>query len=152
MNENFLLKLCNYIALKNFFKIVFIIYIGLCLFYKVYVKSQIFFWFLLIFNTIYNYFLKIFIRCIEIFWIWMNQYTSNKYINFKDNNLWLSIISTILVPLVWNLIARYEYKNKVLQKVFKDKYRACYIFGIFILKFTLKFRFFLIAKSKNLKI
>ncbi|KAJ3324598.1 Phosphatidyl-N-methylethanolamine N-methyltransferase [Boothiomyces sp. JEL0866] len=56
-------------------------------------------------------------------------------INWQTPSLWISVGTVVLSPLYWNVVARNEYKNKTLTKLFGTKELACWFFSasVFIL-------------------
>ncbi|GAA5869945.1 hypothetical protein JCM16303_001847 [Sporobolomyces ruberrimus] len=62
------------------------------------------------------------------------------YVDLSQKSLWIAVGSIIFNPLFWNLLARQEYKNKILTKLaFGKPYLGCYglaftIFSLGILR------------------
>lgn len=50
----------------------------------------------------------------------------NSYVNWSDPFVWLAIIHITFNPMFWNLCARFEYKQKLLSKIFGNTKKACY--------------------------
>lgn len=69
-------------------------------------------------------------------------------IDWKDCTLWFGLVSIIMNPLVWNIVARNEYHNKTLTHIFKSKYKACY-FLAFVIIIAGFFRAYLFNKVLN---
>jgi len=58
-------------------------------------------------------------------------------IDFHDSHLRNSVILIILCPLIWNLLARTEYKTRFLTKLCGgNKYLACYVLTVWIFSFS----------------
>ena len=53
-------------------------------------------------------------------------------VNLEDMYLWLFIGITVFNPFYWNIVARLEYKNHFLTRLFGTKELACYIFALTI--------------------
>ncbi|KAI9839922.1 MAG: Phosphatidyl-N-methylethanolamine N-methyltransferase [Sarea resinae] len=61
----------------------------------------------------------------------LSQYDS--LVDFNQKSLLVSAISIGFNPLFWNIVARQEYKNKVLTKLFGgDSRRGCYFLAVVI--------------------
>ncbi|GAA5831533.1 hypothetical protein JCM3766R1_001791 [Sporobolomyces carnicolor] len=59
-----------------------------------------------------------------------------EYVDFTQKSLWIAVGSIIFNPLFWNIVARQEYKNKILTKLaFGKPYLGCY--GLAFTIFTL---------------
>ncbi|GAA6061634.1 hypothetical protein JCM10212_002511 [Sporobolomyces blumeae] len=62
------------------------------------------------------------------------------YVDWSQRSLWIAVASILFNPLFWNIVARQEYKNKVLTKLaFGKPYLGCYglaltIFSLGILR------------------
>ncbi|GAA5865054.1 hypothetical protein JCM8547_007696 [Rhodosporidiobolus lusitaniae] len=55
------------------------------------------------------------------------------YIDLSQPSLWVATASIIFNPLFWNIIARQEYKNKILTKLaFGRPYWGCYMLAVTI--------------------
>ncbi|GAA6003042.1 bifunctional phosphatidyl-N-methylethanolamine N-methyltransferase/phosphatidyl-N-dimethylethanolamine N-methyltransferase [Rhodotorula paludigena] len=56
-----------------------------------------------------------------------------KSIDWSQPSLWVAIASICFNPLYWNIVARQEYKNKILTKLAGgNRYLACYALGLSI--------------------
>ncbi|GAA5992312.1 hypothetical protein JCM5350_000811 [Sporobolomyces pararoseus] len=59
-----------------------------------------------------------------------------QYFDFSQKSLWIAVGSILFNPLFWNIVARQEYKNKLLTKLALGKpYLGCY--GLAFTIFTL---------------
>ncbi|BGO94501.1 hypothetical protein NBRC10512_000304 [Rhodotorula toruloides] len=57
------------------------------------------------------------------------------YVEFSQKSFWVSFASIIFNPLAWNIIARQEYRNRILTKLAGgNRYAACY--GLAVAIFT----------------
>ncbi|KAL0209539.1 hypothetical protein RCL1_008377 [Eukaryota sp. TZLM3-RCL] len=52
-------------------------------------------------------------------------------------HFWRAFASIILAPLMWNVVSRFEYKTRILSKLFLNKKVACYIFAVYVFFFSL---------------
>ncbi|XP_060586235.1 phosphatidylethanolamine N-methyltransferase-like [Ruditapes philippinarum] len=50
------------------------------------------------------------------------------YIDWSDVNLWISMATIAFNPTYWNVLARWEYRNKGLSRIF-GKYVGCWVLG-----------------------
>ncbi|GAA5821554.1 hypothetical protein JCM11251_000906 [Rhodosporidiobolus azoricus] len=58
------------------------------------------------------------------------------YVDFNQKSLWIATASIIFNPLFWNIVARQEYRNKILTKLaFGNRYWGCY--GLAVTIFSL---------------
>ncbi|GAA97151.1 uncharacterized protein L969DRAFT_84431 [Mixia osmundae IAM 14324] len=61
------------------------------------------------------------------------QARTDKYlVDFHQPSLYIALASILFNPIFWNIIARQEYKNKVLTRLFGDPYRGCYALALTI--------------------
>ncbi|GAA5974309.1 hypothetical protein JCM11641_006727 [Rhodosporidiobolus odoratus] len=55
------------------------------------------------------------------------------YVDLNRRSLWVSVASILFNPLFWNIVARHEYKDKVLTKIaFGKPYLGCYLLAVTI--------------------
>ncbi|GAA5889005.1 hypothetical protein JCM6882_009714 [Rhodosporidiobolus microsporus] len=56
-----------------------------------------------------------------------------RYVDFNQKSLWIAAASIVFNPLYWNVVARQEYKNKILTKLaFGKPYWGCYALAVSI--------------------
>uniref|UniRef100_A0A8C5RJ53 Phosphatidylethanolamine N-methyltransferase n=1 Tax=Laticauda laticaudata TaxID=8630 RepID=A0A8C5RJ53_LATLA len=55
------------------------------------------------------------------------------YMNVTDPNFIMAVLSIAFNPLFWNLVARWEHRNRSLTRIFGSPYTACYFLGIVII-------------------
>ncbi|BGP42749.1 Phosphatidyl-N-methylethanolamine N-methyltransferase [Rhodotorula kratochvilovae] len=57
----------------------------------------------------------------------------SSYVDLSQKSLWVAVGSICFNPLFWNIVARQEYRNKVLTKLaFGKPYLGCYLLGVTI--------------------
>jgi phosphatidylethanolamine N-methyltransferase len=60
------------------------------------------------------------------------------YIDIYDYNLQVAVLSIIVAPIVWNILARIEYYTHLLTKLAcGNKYWGCYGLALYIFSFSL---------------
>ncbi|EMD32848.1 hypothetical protein CERSUDRAFT_118531 [Gelatoporia subvermispora B] len=58
-------------------------------------------------------------------------------VDWSRQSLWLSVFSIAFNPIAWNIVARNEYRNKTLTRVFGDATTGCYFLAMMIFSFGL---------------
>ncbi|OCH87857.1 phospholipid methyltransferase [Obba rivulosa] len=56
-------------------------------------------------------------------------------VDWSKWSLWFSILSIAFNPIAWNIVARNEYRNKTLTRVFGDAKTGCYFLALMIFSF-----------------
>lgn len=55
-------------------------------------------------------------------------------VDLNDSHLWKTVLFIVINPLIWNIIARIEYKTKLLTRVCLDQKKiACFLLAIVII-------------------
>eukprot|EP01156_Anaeramoeba_ignava_P016441 Anaeramoba_ignava/a622319_8.p1 GENE.a622319_8~~a622319_8.p1 ORF type:complete len:206 (-),score=55.03 a622319_8:113-730(-) len=77
----------------------------------------------------------------------MNPLSSfTQFFDFQKPSIWKSIMTIFLAPTLWNIISRFEYKTRILTKIFRSNERACYAFFVFVFSFS-SYRDFLFYRA-----
>jgi len=58
------------------------------------------------------------------------------YIDYKNPLFYLSGLSILMAPLVWNIVGRIEYKTRFFTGLAGNKYKAAYLFAAYIVFFS----------------
>lgn len=60
-----------------------------------------------------------------------------EFINFSEPNFRYALLSIIAAPILWNLLARFEFYTHLLTKIAcGNKYLGCYLLAIYIFGFS----------------
>lgn len=60
-----------------------------------------------------------------------------QYVHIEEPTFQFTILVTILCPLIWNVVARNEYRHSTIQSILcQSKYAACYLLTVWIFCFS----------------
>ncbi|RSH89224.1 Phosphatidyl-N-methylethanolamine N-methyltransferase [Saitozyma podzolica] len=61
-----------------------------------------------------------------------NYKTGVELVDWKQPSLWFAVGMVLFNPIFWNTVARNEYRNKTMTKIFGSPYHGCYVLAVTI--------------------
>ncbi|KAI9631820.1 phospholipid methyltransferase-domain-containing protein [Dioszegia hungarica] len=55
-----------------------------------------------------------------------------KWVDWSQGSLWAAVGMVLFNPIFWNVVARNEYRNKSMTKIFQSPYYGCYVLAVSI--------------------